>query len=58
MMTGELMVSVECNPLIAGLCEKVIRQIEAGHEVAPVQYVQESVFTYKNAGEYSKDRKY
>ena len=58
MVEGKLMVSVECNPLIAGLSEQVIRQKEAGHEVAPVQYVEESVFTYKNAKKYIRDRKY
>lgn len=58
MKSGELMVSVECNPLIAGLSEQVIRQIEAGNKIAPVQYVEESVFTYKNAEKYIKDRKY
>lgn len=58
MIKGKLMASVECNPLIAGLSEKVIRQMEAGLEVEPIQYVEELVFTYENADKYIGDRKY
>ena len=58
LIKGKLMVSVECNPLIAGLSEKVIKQLESGVKVDPVQYVEESVFTYENAEKYINDRKY
>ena len=58
MKKGELMVSVECNPLIAGLAEQMIQELEQGREVGKVQYVEESVFTYKNAALYINNRKY
>ena len=58
LVKGKLMVSVECNPLIAGLSERVIRQKEAGLAVDPIQYVEESVFTFENAEKYIGDRKY
>ena len=58
MITGKLMVSVECNPLIAGVAESVIQDLERGKEVEQIQYVEESVFTYKNALEHISDRKY
>lgn len=58
MTEGKLMVSVECNPLIAGLSHQVIQSLEAGHEVEKVNYVEESVFSYVNAAEYIEDRKY
>ena len=58
MMTGELMVSVECNPLIAGLSERVIRELESGRKVDPIQYTEEAVFTYLNAANYVNERKY
>lgn len=58
MIAGKLMVSVECNPLIAGLSEQVIQQKEKGLEVDPIQYVKEEVFTFENAEQFIKDRKY
>jgi ABC-type sugar transport system, periplasmic component len=58
MMKGELMVSVECNPLIAGSAEQVIQDLEQGKEVGKIQYVEESVFTYKNAAQHIANRKY
>ncbi|MCX4326110.1 MAG: ABC transporter substrate-binding protein [Lachnospiraceae bacterium] len=58
MEEGKLMVSVECNPLIAGIAEKVIKDLEKGREVGKVQYVKESVFTYKNAAQHIGNRKY
>lgn len=58
MEKGELMVSVECNPLIAGLSEQVIQDLEQGKQVDPIQYVEESIFTYENAAEYIDNRKY
>jgi len=58
MKSGDLMVSVECNPLIAGIAERVIQDLEQGKEVGKLQYVEESVFTYKNAARYINDRKY
>lgn len=58
MEKGKLMVSVECNPLIAGIAEEVIQDIEHGREVGKIQYVKESVFTYKNAAQHIDSRKY
>ncbi len=58
MIDGKLMVSVECNPLIAGLSHEVIQRLEAGEEVDKVHYVEESVFSYENAAEYINERKY
>lgn len=58
MKSGELMVSVECNPLIAAIAERVIQNLEQGKEVGKLQYVEESVFTYKNAAQHMHDRKY
>ncbi|MBO5302703.1 MAG: ABC transporter substrate-binding protein [Lachnospiraceae bacterium] len=58
MQEGKLMVSVECNPLIAGLSHQVIQDLEAGKSVAPIHYVEESVFTYENASSHISDRKY
>lgn len=58
MVTGKLMVSVECNPLIAGVSERVIQDIEQGKEVEHTQYVEEGIYTYENALEYIADRKY
>lgn len=58
MIAGKLMVSVECNPLIAGLSEQVIQQKEKGLKVDPIQYVEEEVFTFENADQYINDRKY
>lgn len=58
MKEGKLMVSVECNPLIAGIAEKVIQDLEHGRETGKIQYVEESVFTYENAAKYISSRKY
>lgn len=58
MQNRQLMVSVECNPLIAGIAEQVIQDLEAGKEVAPIYYAEESVFTYENAAKYISSRKY
>lgn len=58
MKEGKLMVSVECNPLIAGIAEEVIQDLEQGREVGKIQYVKESVFTYKNAAQHIDNRKY
>lgn len=58
MISRELVVTVECNPLIAGLSEKVIKDLEAGKEVEKKKYVNEEIFTYKNAAASISDRKY
>lgn len=58
MTEGKLMVSVECNPLIAGLSHQVIQSLEAGESVEKVNYVEESVFSFENAAMYIEDRKY
>ena len=58
MQAGELLVTVECNPLIAGLAENVIQMLEKGEEVEKVYYSEESVFTYENASYYIDKRQY
>jgi len=58
MIEGKLMVSVECNPLIAGLSHEVIQKMEAGQEIDAVNYVEESVYTYENAANYIDGRRY
>lgn len=58
MIDGKLHVSVECNPLLAGLTNEIIMKLEMGHEVDKVNYSDEDVFTYKNAAYYLNDRKY
>ncbi len=58
MLDGKIMVSVECNPLIAGLSHEVIQKLEAGEEVDKVNYVEESIFSFENAAQYIDGRKY
>lgn len=58
MQEGSLMASVECNPLIGTVTEQVIHSIKSGEKVEPVQYVEESLFSYDDAFIYMKDRKY
>jgi len=58
MLEGKIMVSVECNPLIAGLSHEVIQKLEAGEEIDKINYVEESVFSYENAAQYINERKY
>ena len=58
MVTGKLMVSVECNPLIAGVSDRVIQELEQGKKVEHIQYVEEAVYTYENALQYIDARKY
>lgn len=58
MLDGKIMVSVECNPLIAGLSHEVIQKLEAGEKVDKVNYVEESVFSYENAAQFIDERKY
>lgn len=58
MIAGKLHVSVECNPLLAGLTNEIIMELEKGHKVDKVNYSEESVFTFKNASYYLNDRKY
>ena len=58
MLEGKIMVSVECNPLIAGLSHEVIQKLEAGEEVDKVNYVEESVFSFENASQFIDQRKY
>lgn len=55
---GELMVSVECNPLIAGLSEKAIQDLEKGKRIEKIHFVQESVFTRENTVVNLLNRKY
>lgn len=58
MIDKKLMVSVECNPLIAGLSHEVIMKLEKGEPVSKVNYVEEEVFSYENAAEHINNRKY
>lgn len=58
MIEGKLMVSVECNPLIAEVSRRVIYCLENDIDFERTQYVEESVFTYKNAAMHIKNRKY
>lgn len=58
MQNRKLMVSVECNPLIAGIAEQVIQELEQGKEIESIYYAKESVFTYENAAKYINSRKY
>lgn len=55
---GELMVTVECNPLIAGLAEKAILGLEKGKRIEKVHFVKESVFTQENTVTHLLERKY
>ncbi|MDE6903544.1 MAG: ABC transporter substrate-binding protein [Lachnospiraceae bacterium] len=55
---GELMVTVECNPLIAGLSEKAILDLEKGRRIEKVHFVQETVFTQENTVLHLMERKY
>lgn len=55
---GDLMVTVECNPLIAGLAEKAILNMEKGKRIEKVHFVKESVFTRENTVVHLLDRKY
>ena len=52
------MVSVECNPLIAGLSEKAIQDLEKGKRIEKIHFVQESVFTRENTVVNLLNRKY
>lgn len=58
MQNKALTASIECNPLIAHLAERAIIDMEAGRNIRPVQYVEESIFTYENASKYINTRKY
>ncbi|MGN1171467.1 MAG: ABC transporter substrate-binding protein [Lachnospiraceae bacterium] len=58
MQNKALTASIECNPLIAHLAEQAIIDMEAGRKVRPIQYVDESIFTYENASKYINTRKY
>ena len=55
---GELMVTVECNPLIAGLTEKAILDLEKGKRIEKVHFVKETVFTQENTVLHLMERKY
>lgn len=58
MIGGELHVSVECNPLLAGTVEKVILELEAGNKVDKIYNTEEGVYTFENAAEFIDTRKY
>ncbi len=49
MIAGRLHATVECNPLLADLTDKIIRRLEAGEPVDKVYYSEESIFTHENA---------
>lgn len=58
MITGELHVSIECNPLLAGAVEQVIWDLEEGKKIEKIYNVEEGVYTYENAAEFISTRKY
>lgn len=58
MIDGQLHVSVECNPLLAGTIEKVIQELEAGNEIEKKYYTEEGVYDYTMAADYIDTRKY
>lgn len=58
MIGGELHVSIECNPLLAGTVEKVILELEAGKKVEKIYNTEEGVYTFENAAEFIDTRKY
>lgn len=58
MADGELFVSVECNPLLAGKVRSIIEDRIAGKSIEKKYYIEEDVFTYKNAAENIASRKY
>ena len=58
MIDGELLVSVECNPLLAGKVKSVIEDRIAGKNIEKKYFVEEDVFTYENAAENIASRKY
>lgn len=55
---GDLLVTVECNPLIAELSAKAIQDLEQGKRIEKVNFVEEMVFTRENTVAHLLDRKY
>lgn len=55
---GDLLVTVECNPLIAELSAKAIQDMEQGKRIEKVYFVEEMVFTRENTVANLLDRKY
>ncbi|MCM1257294.1 MAG: ABC transporter substrate-binding protein [Roseburia sp.] len=55
---GELLVTVECNPLIAELSAEAIQDLEQGKRIEKVNFVEEMVFTRENTVANLLDRKY
>lgn len=58
MIDKELQLTVECNPLLAGVVEKIIHTIENGGEVEKINYVEEDIFPYYNAAKKLENRSY
>lgn len=58
MAEGRLFVSVECNPLLAEKVRCIIEDRIAGKNIEKKYYIEEDVFTYKNAAENIASRKY
>lgn len=59
MMSGELQATVECNPLLAGGVEKIIKKLESGKTIEKKKhYIEENVYDYKNASQYIGERVY
>ena len=58
MIDRKLVASVECNPLLAGTAEAVIKDLENGKKVKKKIYTDEAVFTYENAGTSIVNRAY
>lgn len=58
MIAGEINCSVECNPLHGPRVAEIIQKLEAGEQVAKIQYVDEGVFDMFSAAEILPSRKY
>lgn len=58
MVDGEINVDIECNPLEGPLVSELIQKLEAGEEVAPVQYVEEGVYPAEDAADVIDSRVY
>lgn len=58
LISGELLASIECNPLIAKMADNTIQDLESRKEIEKTQYTEENVFTYLNAFKYLRTREY
>lgn len=58
MKKNKLMLTVECNPLLAGLCDKTIRDLRDRKKIKKIQYIDEAVFSFENYDRYIDTRMY